>query len=435
MRALEVHDCGKLKILVPSLVSFENLTTLEVSRCQGLKHLIAHSTAKSLVQLTRMRFCLGNYTFQFPSLEAATLRHCRPKMKNVPQENLRLMYSTDEDEGHWEGDRNTTIQLLFMETVEYRAIEYLVLSDSSKLMDIRNWNPQGILDFKNLKFLKVYICRTSRYAFNPSMAMDLVHLEKLEIHDCQMLKEVVTTQGLAKKERMSKKLFPKLASLLFNAVPNLTRFCSGNYFEFPTLKELWVQSCPMLKTFISSSLTRNNSGQCLHTDLTVLFDEKVTFPSLEELGIIDMGSLRKISKSMVQLKRMRITDCKMIEEIIANGGDEEKDDIIFKQLEILRLQSLPRLRSFCSGYHHFEFPDLVKFIATECPELSVFSIGEISTPLLRRICLTGEDDGPLVNRDLNTTIKGSYTEKTRNEVEELKFLEWMLSELWRPSVE
>ena len=112
------------------------------------------------------------------------------------------------------------------------------------------------------------------------MAMDLVHLEKLEIHDCEMLEEVIITHGLPKKERMSKKMFPKLVSLLFVDLPNLTRFCSGNYFEFPSLKELWIQSCPMLKTFISSSVTRNNSGQNLNTDLTTLFEEKVITRSL-----------------------------------------------------------------------------------------------------------------------------------------------------------
>lgn len=142
-------------------------------------------------------------------------------------------------------------------------------------MEIRNWNSQGNWDFKNLKFLKVYNCKNLKYAFNPSMATDLVHLEKLEIHDCEMLEEVIITRGLPKRERMSKEVFPKLVSLLFNALPNLTRFCSGNYFEFPSLKELWIQSCPMLKTFISSSVTRNNSEQNLHTDLTALFEEKV----------------------------------------------------------------------------------------------------------------------------------------------------------------
>ncbi|GMI65296.1 hypothetical protein HRI_000198900 [Hibiscus trionum] len=645
MRVLEVQDCGKLNILVPPSVSFKNLTTLEVSRCQGLKHLFAHSTAKSLVQLTRMSitdckmileivgcsgnevkegieftrlkclglsclpnlesFCTGNCIFEFPSLETVILRHC-PKMKTFPQERfiapkLKLVYSTEAggagpwegdqkfiapklkpvysteagSAGPWEGDQNTTIQLLFMETVQYREIEYVVLSDSSKLMEIRNWNPQGILDFKNLTFLKVYNCRNLRYLFNPSMAMNLVHLEKFEIHDCEMLEEVIITKGLPKKERMRKKMFPKLVTLLLIALPNLTRFCSGNYLEFPFLKELWIQSCPMLKTFISSSATRNNSRQNPNTSLTVLYDEKVAFPSLEKLGIIDMGNLKKLcndqismgsfsklkvlklmgfpkqsdvipsafflslsklerlvvddasfaeifqcegieenmqawelasfsdlrlsklpelmhlwneefqsqppilfqnlkilkvlecpklkhlvpptvsfqnlttleisrchglrtlitpstAKSMVQLKRMRITDCKKLEGIIADPGDGTYG-IIFKHLEYFRLQSLPALKSFCSGHYHFEFPSLLELVAIECPEFSDFCKGEVSTPLLKRVRPTEEGEISFTDKDLNTTIKGLYSEKARNDVKELEFLQWTLSDLWRPS--
>ncbi|KAK8712591.1 hypothetical protein V6N13_147827 [Hibiscus sabdariffa] len=621
MRVLQVQDCGKLDILVPPSVSFKNLTTLEVSRCQGLKHLFAHSTAKSLVQLTRMSitdcnmieeivgcsggevkegiefsqlkclglsclpnlssFSSGNCTFEFPSLETVILRHC-PKMRTFPQKRfiapkLQPVYSTEAgDAGPWEGDQNTTIQLLFMETVQYREIEYVVLSDSSMLMEIRNWNPQGILDFKNLRFLKVYNCRNLRYLFNPSMAMDLVHLEKFEIHDCEMLEEVINTKGLSKKERMSKKMFPKLVTLLLIALSNLTRFCSGNYHEFPFLKELWIQSCPMLQTFISSSATRNNLRQNPNTGLTVLFDEKVEFPSLEKLGIIDMGNLRKLcndqipmglfsklkvlklmgfpkqsdvipsafflslsklerlvvddatfsevflcegieekmqawelasfsdlwlsrlpelmhlwkedfqsqppilfqnlktlkvlecpklkylvpstvsfqnlttleisrchglrtlitpstAKSMVQLKSMRITDCKKLEGIVEDAGDSTNVIIIFKHLEYFRLQSLPALTSFCSGYYHFKFPSLVELVAIECPEFSYFCKGEVSTPSLKRVCPTEEVDRSFTDEDLNATIKGLYSEKARNDVKELEFLQWTLSDLWRPS--
>ncbi|TYH46125.1 hypothetical protein ES332_D11G314000v1 [Gossypium tomentosum] len=648
MRVLEVQDCGKLDVLVPSSVSFENLTTLEVSRCEGLKHLFAHSTAKSLVQLSRMSvtdckmleeivtcpgdevkeaivftqlkylglsclpniesFCSGNCTFKFPSLETVTMRHC-PKMKTSPRERfiapkLKRVYSREAGgEGHWEGDQNTTIQLLFMETVEYRGIEYVVLSDSSKLMEIRNWNPQGILDFKNLKFLKVHNCRNLRCPFNPSMAMDLVHLEKLEIHDCEMLEEVIIRKGLPKRERMSKKMFPKLVTLLLISLPNLTRFYSGNYLEFPFLKELWIQSCPMLNTFISGSVTRNNSRQNIHTDLTVLIDEKGAFPSLEKLGIMDMGSLRKIyndqismdsfsklkvlkliglskqldilpsgfflslsklerlvvddasfteifqckstekkmqaweldsfsdlrlsklpellhlwkeefecqpgthfrnlrslkvlecsklknlvpstasfqnlttleisrchglrnlvtpstAKSMVQLKRMRITDCKMLEGIVADADDRSIYSIMFKHLEYLRLQSLQALTSFCSGNYRFEFPSLVELVAIECPKFSVFCKGKVSTPLLKRVRPTEGGDRSFTDKDLNSTINVLYSEKNsnspemfqhlgssyfivcnysnykaQNDVKELEFLQWTMSDLWRPLAE
>ncbi|KAE8684147.1 hypothetical protein F3Y22_tig00111151pilonHSYRG00132 [Hibiscus syriacus] len=599
MRVLEVQDCGNLSILVPPSVSFKNLTTLEVSRCQGLKHLFSHSTAKSLVQLTRMSitdcemiieivecsgdevkvaieftqlkclglsclpnlesFCSGNCTFAFPSLETVTLRHC-PRMKTSQERfiapKLKPVYSTEAaGEGHWEGDQNTIIQLLFMETVcinpkllssrllfrsfipcsagnkkvRYREIEYVVLSDSSKLMEIRNWNPQGVLDFRNLRFLKVYNCRNLRYLFNPSMAMNLVHLEKFEVHDCEILEEVIITKGLPKKERMSKKMFPKLVTLLLIALPNLTRFCSGNYLEFPFLKELWIQSCPMLKTFISSSATRNNSRQNQNTSLTVLYDEKVAFPSLEKLGIVDMGNLRKLCNdqismssfsklkvlklmglpkqpdvipsdfflSLSKLERLVVDDasfpeifqCEGIEgkmqawelasfsdlrlsklpELMQlwKGEFRSQPQTLFRNLKTLkdddnRLQKARRYHSkcrqrnvqhrfqasgvfqtskltgtykFCSGAYHFEFPSLVDLVAIECPEFIRFCEGEVSTPLLKRVHPTEEGDRSFTDKDLNTTIEGLHREKARNEVKELEFLQWTLSDLWRPSTE
>ncbi|XVF77079.1 hypothetical protein PTKIN_Ptkin14bG0011100 [Pterospermum kingtungense] len=54
VRTLAVLDCCKLKNLVRSWVSFEDLTSLEVSGCHGFVNLLSCSTAKSLVQLTRM---------------------------------------------------------------------------------------------------------------------------------------------------------------------------------------------------------------------------------------------------------------------------------------------------------------------------------------------------------------------------------------------
>ncbi|MBA0818838.1 hypothetical protein Gohar_021526, partial [Gossypium harknessii] len=86
---------------------------------------------------------------------------------------------------------------------------------------------------------------------------------------------------------------------------------------------------------------------------------------------------------MVQLKRMRITDCKMLEGIMADADDGRTYSIMFKHLEHLRLQSLQALTCFCSGYHQLKFPSLVELVAIECPEFSIFCKGEVSTPLLK----------------------------------------------------
>ncbi|XP_061988807.1 probable disease resistance protein At4g27220 [Rosa rugosa] len=54
LESLNVSDCYRLENLVSSAVSFQNLTKLEVYKCDGLKCLAPSSVAKSLVQLTNL---------------------------------------------------------------------------------------------------------------------------------------------------------------------------------------------------------------------------------------------------------------------------------------------------------------------------------------------------------------------------------------------
>ncbi|PRQ37014.1 putative P-loop containing nucleoside triphosphate hydrolase, leucine-rich repeat domain, L [Rosa chinensis] len=54
LETLTLEDCDSLKNLRSSAISFKNITTLQVSRCKGLKYLISFSMAKSLMQLTKL---------------------------------------------------------------------------------------------------------------------------------------------------------------------------------------------------------------------------------------------------------------------------------------------------------------------------------------------------------------------------------------------
>ncbi|KAH1199679.1 putative disease resistance protein [Glycine max] len=122
LETLEVFSCPNMKNLVPSTVSFSNLTSLNVEECHGLVYLFTSSTAKSLGQLKHMsiRDCQaiqeivsregdhesndeeitfeqlrvlsleslpsivgiysGKYKLKFPSLDQVTLMEC-PQMK------------------------------------------------------------------------------------------------------------------------------------------------------------------------------------------------------------------------------------------------------------------------------------------------------------------------------------------------------------------
>ena len=154
LEALVVWDCSKLVNLAPSSSSFSNLSTLDVWKCHGAEHIIASSTAKSLVQLTKMSirecnkvteivaneegeslteisfiklvclelsrlpsllyFSSGSYALKFPSLEDATVIQC-PSLTNfyirgeLSTPKLHKVWLTeDKDRSCWEGNLNAT---------------------------------------------------------------------------------------------------------------------------------------------------------------------------------------------------------------------------------------------------------------------------------------------------------------------------------------
>ena len=70
LETLEVFSCPSIKNLVPSTVSFANLTSLNVEECHGLVYLFTSSTAKSLGQLKHIPYGIAKqYKKQCPKRE------------------------------------------------------------------------------------------------------------------------------------------------------------------------------------------------------------------------------------------------------------------------------------------------------------------------------------------------------------------------------
>ncbi|GKV33285.1 hypothetical protein SLEP1_g41812 [Rubroshorea leprosula] len=140
------------------------------------------------------------------------------------------------------------------------------------------------------------------------------------------------------------------------------------------LETLKVQECSRLKNLVPS---------------TVYFNNLQTLVVSECHGLANLVRY-KTAKSLGQLRRMKVADCEMIEEIVVCLGDPVNDGIDFTELECLQLKGLPRLESFCSGDCNFKFPALVEVIVTECPNMQIFSKGELSTPRLYKVKLAGD---------------------------------------------
>ena len=167
LERLIVSKCSSLTKLVPSSVTFSYMTYLEVTNCNGLKNLITHSTAKSLIKLTTIkikmcnwledivngkedetneiafcslqylelislqrlcRFCSCPCPIKFPLLEAVVVKECpRMELFSLGVTNTTSLQNVQTDDGnHWEGDLNVTVKKLFDDKVCF-TLHYILL--------------------------------------------------------------------------------------------------------------------------------------------------------------------------------------------------------------------------------------------------------------------------------------------------------------------
>ncbi|KAK2387459.1 hypothetical protein QL285_061248 [Trifolium repens] len=234
LESIHVHQCSSLVKLVPSSVTFNYLTYLEVTNCNGLKDLITYSTAKSLVKLETMKIKMCNWLedivngkeeeedemtkiefcnlkslelislprlcvfsscpclIMFPLLEDVVVKEC-PRMEYFSLgviNTIDVQHIQIGEENHWKGDLNRTIKKMFDDKVAFRKFNCLALSEYPELKAL--WYGQLNHNvFCNLKSLVVQKCEFLSHVLLPSNVMQALHgLEELEVRDCDSLEAV-----------------------------------------------------------------------------------------------------------------------------------------------------------------------------------------------------------------------------------------------------
>ncbi|KAH9753024.1 Disease resistance protein [Citrus sinensis] len=377
---------------------------------------------------------------------------------------------------HWEGNNlNSTIQKCYDEKIGFLDINRLQLSHFPRLQEIWHGQALPVRFFNNLAELVVDDSTNMSSAIPANLLRCLNNLEWLAVRNCDSLEEVLHLEELSAKEEHIGPLFPRLLSLKLIDLPKLKRFCNftGNIIELPKLEYLIIENCPDMETFTSNSTfvlhmtADNKEPQKLKSEenLLVAFpqlgnlrlsglhkvqhlwkendESNKAFANLERLEISECSKLQKLvppswhlenlealkvskchelinvltlsaSKNLVNLGRMMIADCKMIEQIIQlQVGEEAKDCNVFKELEYLGLDCLPSLTSFCLGNYALEFPSLKQVVVRQCPKMKIFSQGLLDTPMLNKVNVTEEeddDDEGCWEGNLNDTIKKLFNE-------------------------
>ncbi|KAJ9682092.1 hypothetical protein PVL29_018129 [Vitis rotundifolia] len=315
------------------LWSFDNLKTLDVRSCHGLKFLFLLSKAGNLFQFEKMKIEHCTALQQIIAYErkpeikeddhAGTNLQLFPKLRSLKfvalLELMNFSYFGSELETTLHGMRspdNLDIHLPFFNyQVSFPNLEELELFYLPKLKEI--WHHQlPFGSFNNLQILQVKRCSCLLNLIPSHLIQRFNNLKKIEVDNCEVLEHVFDLQGLDKNVGILPKLeilelrgLPKLRYIIYKEDKSDSMRClfsPSTFMSFQNLKHLSIEDCA-------------EEGE-----YTMLFNEKelnlIRLPKLTEIDLEKLRGLRlkfaSMFKNLHNLQKLHIIDCGM-----EDGGD------------------------------------------------------------------------------------------------------------------
>lgn len=181
--------------------------------------------------------------------------------------------------------------------------------------------------------------------------------------------------------------------------------------EFPQLKYFRVQSVSSTAVPVKMSkrlqhIEKLEIKDCFN-HINIVFSSSC-FSNLKVFDVqryLRLTSLMTAStaKILVHLEEMHISGCEMIREIIQDWENrEEHNKIIFPKLKKLELKDLFSLMYFFAGNSSLEFPILHIVTIENCPDMKIFSFGDLKTSLLKQV--TQDKKDYVCNNDLSEIV-------------------------------
>ncbi|GKV45623.1 hypothetical protein SLEP1_g52684 [Rubroshorea leprosula] len=398
LQYLEVSNCNRLSyLLTPSMVlSLVQLKDLTVEYCATMEQVIMAARVEEVVETDLIfpqlesisiescsklsSFYVGSNTLKLPMLKQITIKDCLKMVRFASK------FSSEQEKEIADGRSK--------EMVEFPNLELLKLS-SLNVNQIWIKNHEEISSFKKLQRLEVCNCSSLSYLLTPSMALDLVQLEDLEIKDCAAMEQVIMAAGVEEVVETGL-IFPQLESISLDSCSKLSSFYVGsNALKLPMLEKITIKDCLKMVRFASKFSSEKEIADGRSEEMVVkkepdifnkaFFCDEVEIPNLEmltlssmntkqiwnsqllsissfaqnltELKVVNCSNLKymftiSMIKSFVQLERLGISGCEMMEVVILIERTMEEDKIcqtVFPKLETLTLNDLPQLATFCSN--------------------------------------------------------------------------------------
>ncbi|PKI69828.1 hypothetical protein CRG98_009703 [Punica granatum] len=342
------------KVLLPSL---EDLRLVSMDSFKTIWHneeLISEPSSFRQLRDTHIRDC-KKLTTVFPSALVERLQNNLKRAAIHSCPSVELIFETAAAAAGVEKKKCGPAAVMLHE------LEDLLLDDLPKLKHVLESNSHAPVGFPSLEKIYVEGCHSLTYFLPFATARNLLKLKSLTLGKSNNVLEVVADgDGGGGHDTSEPISFPRLKHLQLWGLKSLISFSSGSCaFDFPSLKNLSIDQCDNLKTFIMSAATvgdhelmklNRRFGDHFSQAATVgtlsqpLFDEKVEFPRLENIYLEGLGNLQKLWDdelpfgSFCQLKSLSVMDCKNVPAIF-------QSDVIgsFLKLETLQVEDCDSL--------------------------------------------------------------------------------------------
>ncbi|OMO98995.1 Disease resistance protein [Corchorus olitorius] len=468
LKILEVEECDQLLTIFPSnlLGTCQGLQTLMVSYCANLeqvfeleslsireKQVVATQLRElNVFNLPKLKYIwskdpLGAFTFS--NLYVVKVRLCdslknvfpATVARNLPQlEALKIIDSCEVEQIVSKVEGTATVPITF----EFVRLSSLVLRDLPKLecfypgKHTTSWPTLNKLKVHNCISLKEKLQGPSKIkelsltrdeialmmSQSQSTSMNLYNeikvLKVVNYHDESAIFPFAFLQRFDKLEKLEvicgkfKELFPNEVQVADKETDaqTLQQIKFLKLSELHNLRHIWKQGSrtnqilPNLET-----LEVTNCGALISCGPALASFQSITTLEIQECQRMQNVFTSSTGQALAHLAVMRIRECSVLTEILSVEGEEATGGIIFRELKCLELDCLWSLTSFCSGNGTFKFPSLEQVIVRQCPRMEIFCSGAFSTPKLKSVQLSENDEMECWDGDLNSTIQQLYNKK------------------------
>ena len=251
LRVLTVEQCGGLSTLFPAdlLQLLQNLEIVQITCCQemqdvfqiegilvGEEHVLPLSSLRelkldTLPQLEHLWKGFGAH-LSLHNLEVIEIERCN-RLRNLFQPSIA----------------QSLFKLEYLKIVDCMELQQIIAEDGLE-QEVSNVEDKKSLNLPKLKVLEVEDCKKLKSLFSVSSAQSFLQLKQLKVSGSNELKAIISCECGEISAAVDKFVLPQLSNLELKALPVLESFCKGNFpFEWPSLEEVVVDTCPRMTTF------------------------------------------------------------------------------------------------------------------------------------------------------------------------------------------